>query len=74
MSTAVFVEGAMSFLGLGVVPPTASLGSLINEGAAYAWHAPFYAVGPLSVVVVLTVGLLLISQALSRSTRKEVPA
>lgn len=74
MSTAVFVEGAMSFLGLGVVPPTASLGSLINEGAAYAWHAPFYAVGPLSVVVVLTVGLLFISQALSRATRKEVSA
>lgn len=74
MSTAVFVEGAMSFLGLGVVPPTASLGSLINEGAAYAWHAPFYAVGPLTVVVVLAVGFLLISQALSRATRKEVLA
>lgn len=72
MSVAVFVEGAMSFLGLGVVPPTASLGSLINEGAAYAWHAPFYAVGPLAVVIVLTVGLLLISQALSRASRREV--
>lgn len=74
MSVAVVVEGAMSFLGLGVVPPTASLGSLINEGAAYAWHAPFYAVGPLGVVVVLTVGLLLIAQALGRAARKEVAA
>ena len=71
---AVFVEGAMSFLGLGVVPPTPSLGSLINEGAAYAWHAPFYAVGPLAVVVLLTLGLLLIAQALSHATRNEVPA
>ncbi|WP_297003933.1 ABC transporter permease [uncultured Corynebacterium sp.] len=74
MSVAVFVEGAMSFLGLGVVPPTPSLGSLINEGAAYAWHAPFYAVGPLAVVVLLTLGLLLIAQALSHATRNEVPA
>ncbi|HIW91869.1 MAG TPA: ABC transporter permease [Candidatus Corynebacterium avicola] len=68
MSVGVFVEGAMSFLGLGVVPPTPSLGSLIQEGAAYAFHAPFYAVGPLVVVVFLTLGLLLISQALSRAS------
>lgn len=68
MSVGVFVEGAMSFLGLGVVPPTPSLGSLIQEGAAYAFHAPFYAVGPLVIVVFLTLGLLLISQALSRAS------
>lgn len=69
MSIAVFVEGAMSFLGLGVVPPEPSLGSLINEGAAYAYHAPFFAVGPLVVVMALTLGLLLISQAFSRAIR-----
>ena len=72
MSIAVFVEGAMSFLGLGVVPPDPSLGSLINEGAAYAYHAPLFAVGPLVVVIALTLGLLLLSQAASRSA--ELPA
>lgn len=70
MSVGVFVEGAMSFLGLGVVPPTPSLGSLIQEGIAYAYHAPFFAVGPLIVVVFLTLGLLLISQALASATRQ----
>lgn len=70
MSVGVFVEGAMSFLGLGVVPPTPSLGSLIQEGVAYAYHAPFYAVGPLAVVIMLTLGLLLISQALFRASRR----
>ena len=69
MSVGVFIEGAMSFLGLGVVPPTPSLGSLIQEGVAYAYHAPFFAVGPLAVVVILILGLLLIAQALSRATR-----
>ncbi|MGN0095509.1 MAG: ABC transporter permease [Corynebacterium sp.] len=69
MSVGVFIEGAMSFLGLGVVPPTPSLGSLIQEGVAYAYHAPFFAVGPLVVVVVLILALLLIAQALSRATR-----
>ena len=69
MSVGVFVEGAMSFLGIGVVPPTPSLGSLINEGAAYAYHAPFFALGPLVVVIALTLGLMLISQSLSRRIR-----
>lgn len=69
MSVGVFIEGAMSFLGLGVVPPTPSLGSLINEGAAYAYHAPFFAVGPLVVVIALTLGLMFISQSLSRRIR-----
>ncbi|ANE05016.1 ABC transporter permease [Corynebacterium crudilactis] len=69
MSVGVFIEGAMSFLGIGVTPPTPSLGSLINEGAAYAYHAPFFAVGPLLVVIALTLGLMLISQSLSRRIR-----
>lgn len=69
MSVGVFIEGAMSFLGLGVAPPTPSLGSLINEGASYAYHAPFFAVGPLILVIALTLGLMLISQALSRRIR-----
>lgn len=69
MSVAVFIEGAMSFLGLGVTPPTPSLGSLLNEGAAQFYHAPFFTLGPLALVVALTLGLLLISQALARATR-----
>lgn len=69
MAVGVFIEGALSFLGLGIAPPTPSLGSLINEGARYAFHAPFFAVGPLVVVIALTLGLMLISQSLSRRIR-----
>ncbi|MEU1981214.1 ABC transporter permease [Nocardia sp. NPDC019395] len=70
MSVGVFVEGAMSFLGLGVVPPAPSLGSLIKEGAQSAYHSPFFVAGPLAVVVVLVLGLLLISQALAARSRR----
>jgi peptide/nickel transport system permease protein len=69
MSVAVFVEGAMSFLGLGVRPPHPSLGSLIRDGVRAAYDAPFFAVGPLLVVVALVLGLLLVSQALARARR-----
>lgn len=70
MSVGVFIEGAMSFLGLGVVPPTPSLGSLIKEGTQNAYHSPTFVVGPLVVVLVLVLGLLLISQALAARSRQ----
>ncbi|WGX96548.1 ABC transporter permease [Nocardioides sp. L-11A] len=69
MSVAVFIEGAMSFLGLGVRPPHPSLGSLIKDGVRLLHDAPFFAVGPLAVVVALVLGLLLISQSLSEARR-----
>ena len=71
MSVGVFVEGAMSFLGLGVTPPAPSLGSLIKEGTQSAYHSPFFVVGPLAVVVVLGLGLLLVSQALAARSRRQ---
>ena len=71
MSVGVFVEGAMSFLGLGVTPPAPSLGSLIKEGTQCAYHSPFFVVGPLAVVVVLGLGLLLVSQALAARSRRQ---
>ncbi|WP_141014937.1 ABC transporter ATP-binding protein/permease [Nocardioides sambongensis] len=48
MSVAVFIEGAMSFLGLGIRPPDPSLGSLIRDGVRLMYDAPFLAVGPSS--------------------------
>lgn len=69
MSVAVFIEGAMSFLGLGVRPPQPSLGSLIKDGVRLMYDAPFFAVGPLALVVALVLGLLLISQSLSEARR-----
>lgn len=70
MSVGVFIEGAMSFLGLGITPPTPSLGSLIKEGTQNAYHSPLFVVGPLAVVVVLVLGLLLISQSLAARSRR----
>jgi peptide/nickel transport system permease protein len=67
MSVAVFVEGAMSFLGIGVRPPDPSLGSLVRDGARNMYEAPWFGVGPLVLIVALVLGFLLISQSLSRA-------
>ncbi|MET9215348.1 MULTISPECIES: ABC transporter permease [unclassified Nocardia] len=69
LSLAVFLEGAMSFIGIGVRPPEPSLGSLIGESIANLDANPWMAIGPLTVVAGLTLGFLLIAQALGRARR-----
>lgn len=70
MSIAVFIEGALSFLGLGVRPPDPSLGSLIRDGIRNVWQSPTLVVGPLLVVTMLVLGFLLISQSLAQGRRR----
>jgi len=38
---AILVEGALSFLGIGVPPPTATWGSVVGDGRAYLQTAPW---------------------------------
>jgi peptide/nickel transport system permease protein len=55
--TAIVVEAGVSILGLGVAPPTASLGSLLQSGAAYITSFPHLLMVPaisLGVLVLIT--------------------
>ncbi|MGI5218436.1 ABC transporter permease [Nocardia sp. CA-290969] len=70
MSIAVFIEAAMSYLGIGVVPPDPSLGSILGDGNRYLEINPLFAAGPLVVVSALTLGFLLISQAFASARRR----
>ncbi|MEC3952371.1 ABC transporter permease [Nocardia sp. CDC153] len=69
LSLAVFVDSAMSFIGIGVRPPDPSLGSIIAESMRNLDANPAMAIGPLTVVSALTLGFLLIAQALGRARR-----
>jgi peptide/nickel transport system permease protein len=69
LSLAVFVESAMSFLGIGVRPPAPSLGGLISDGIDYADSNPAFVLGPLAVVVVLVLALQLLARALAGARR-----
>ena len=69
LSLAVFVESAMSFLGIGIRPPAPSLGSLISDGIDYADANLGFVLGPLAVVVVLVLALQLLARALGRTRR-----
>ncbi|CAB4718859.1 MAG: ABC transporter permease subunit [Actinobacteria bacterium] len=69
MSVAVFIESALSFLGLGVRPPEPSLGSLIKDGIRNVYESPVFVLGPLVVVAMLVLGFLLVSQAIAQARR-----
>ena len=55
---AILTESALSFLGMGVVPPTPSWGSMIQDGQAYLTTAPWMMIMPglaiLSTVLAFT--------------------
>jgi peptide/nickel transport system permease protein len=59
-NNAVLAEAGMSYLGLGVQPPQASLGRMLSEAQAYLLYAPWYALAPglMIVMTVLSVNLM----------------
>ncbi len=53
-ATAIVVEASLSFLGLGVPPPAASWGVMLNDGRKYMEQYPFVAIFP-GLAISLTV-------------------
>ncbi|WP_372348317.1 ABC transporter permease [Streptomyces sp. KL116D] len=70
LTVAVFIEGAMSFLGVGVRPPAPTLGGVLSQSMPYLSQHPNYAVGPLLAVTALVLGLSLLAEALNREVRR----
>lgn len=61
INNAVLAEAGMSYLGLGVQPPNASLGRMLSEAQAYLLNAPWYALAPGLTIVFTVLGISLIS-------------
>ncbi|MBO1416599.1 ABC transporter permease [Streptomyces sp. FH025] len=70
LSIGVFIEGAMSFLGLGVRPPDPTLGSILSQSVAYLTTDPAFAAAPLTATTALVLGFTLIAEALNRGIRR----
>ena len=60
---AILAEASLSFLGLGVQPPAASWGSMINAGRGYLQQAPWIVFGPGAALFVTVVGLSFVGDA-----------
>jgi peptide/nickel transport system permease protein len=66
LSMAVFIEGAMSFVGIGIRPPAPSLGGLLRTSTNFLNQNAWYALGPIIVVTALVLGFNLIADGLNR--------
>jgi peptide/nickel transport system permease protein len=64
IGSAILAEAALSFLGVGVVPPTASLGLMISESQTYFGSAPHLLIFPGLAVVATVLGFLLVGDGL----------
>jgi peptide/nickel transport system permease protein len=64
MAGAVLAEATMSFLGLGVPPPTASWGSMLNDGRAHLFDAPHLVLFPALAVMLAVLSFNFIGDAL----------
>ncbi|WP_338702371.1 ABC transporter permease [Streptomyces sp. Q6] len=70
LSVAVFIEGGMSYLGVGVVAPAPSLGNILASAVGHLGDTPSLALVPLAVVTLLVLGLSLLAEALNQGVRR----
>jgi peptide/nickel transport system permease protein len=67
MAGAILAEATMSFLGLGVPPPTASWGTMLNDSRAHLFDAPHLVLFPAAAVMLAVLSFNFIGDALRDS-------
>lgn len=68
-NNAVLAEASMSYLGVGVLPPDASLGRMLSESQTYLGKAPWYALFTGLAIVLMILGLSLLTEGLQQRRR-----
>lgn len=53
LSYAILIEASLGFVGLGVQPPTPSLGSMLNEGRTFLELAPWFSIFPGLAIMIM---------------------
>jgi peptide/nickel transport system permease protein len=64
VGTSVLAASGLSFLGLGVAPPTAEWGALLAEGRDFLEIAPWMSLAPASVVAISVIAITLVGRRL----------
>ena len=65
-NNAILAESGMSYLGIGVQPPDASLGNMLSDAQGYLQSAPWCALAPGLTIVWLVLGFSLFSEGIRR--------
>ncbi len=64
IGSTILVEAGLSFLGLGVPPPTATWGAIVNDGREYMRSAPWITIFPGLMIVAAVLGFNLFGDGL----------
>lgn len=67
---AVFIEAALSIVGLGLQPPEPSLGTLLNIGMLFITLTPMYVIGPTVILIILALAFSLLADALNEAVNR----
>ena len=65
-NNAILAESGMSYLGIGVQPPDASLGKMLSDAQGYLQTAPWYALAPGVTIAWIVLGFSLFSEGIRR--------
>jgi peptide/nickel transport system permease protein len=65
VGTAILTAASLTFLGLGVQPPTPEWGAMISEGRSYITTAPHITIFPGLTIVLAVLGFNLLGDALN---------
>jgi peptide/nickel transport system permease protein len=68
LATAVRVEASLSFIGLGVKPPTPTWGGMTRDGFENILDAPWLAIFPGVAILLLVLGLNMVGDGLRDAT------
>ena len=71
MAVAIIIEAALSFLGLGVQPPTPSWGLLVSEGRSFMFFKPYLIVLPGMAIFLLVISINMMGDGIRDITAPE---
>ena len=70
-NNAVLAEAGLSYLGIGIQPPDASLGSMLSDAQSFLFTAPWYAVMPGVTIVLFVLGFSLLAEGIREKMSDE---
>jgi peptide/nickel transport system permease protein len=68
VGTAILMESALSFLGLGIQPPSASWGNMLTNAQSYLYSTPWLAIYPGLLILATVVSVNVLGDALRDAT------
>jgi peptide/nickel transport system permease protein len=71
VGTAILMESALSFIGLGIQPPAASWGNMLTNAQSYLYSSPWLAVYPGILILTTVVAINVLGDALRDAAEPE---